>query len=300
MLHSKSNQIKMTTGEKIFSVINYILLIALSIACLYPMLYVIFASVSDSDLMMAHRGLLFYPQGFTWESYRLAFKDPMIFRGYANTLFVVVVGVCLSMLLSILAAFFLSRKDVQWKKPIMILIIFTMFFGGGMVPFYLTVNSYGLTNTLWSLILPSAVNTFNLIILRTAFFGIPDSLEESARLDGAGSWTVLFRICVPLIKPTLAVILLYYAVEKWNSWFHASIFLQDRTLYPLQLVLRGILIQNDTSMMTAADVAVGDTAPVGETIKYAVIVVATLPILCVYPFLQKYFVHGVMVGAVKG
>ena len=291
---------KNTAGENVFNIFNTLFLFCFSIMCLYPLWYVIVASVSDSNLIMAHRGFLLKPLGFTWQSYKLAFKDPMIIKGYGNTLFIVGVGTALSMSLTSMGAYFLSRKNVQWRNAVMFLIVFTMFFSGGMIPFYLTVNSYGLNNSRWALIIPGAVNTFNLIIMRTAFLTVPDSLEESAKLDGAGHWRILFKIFIPLLKPTMAVILLYYVVEKWNAWFNASIFLQDRNLYPLQLVLRGILIQNDTSTMTASSLSVADTAPVGETIKYAVIIIATLPILCIYPFLQKYFVKGIMIGAIKG
>ena len=172
-----------------------------------------------------------------------------------------------------------------------------MFFSGGMIPFYFAVKNLGLDGSLWALIFPSAINTFNLIIMRVSFASIPDSLEESARMDGAGHLTMLFRIVLPVSKATLAVICLYYAVSHWNAWFHAMLFLNDREKYPLQLILREILIQNDTSSMVTESAEQGY---IGETIKYAVIVIATVPILCIYPFLQKYFAKGVMIGAVKG
>jgi putative aldouronate transport system permease protein len=223
----------------------------------------------------------------------------MILKGYMNTLYIVVVGVVLNMVMTVLGAYFLSRKHVKWQKPIMLMILFTMFFSGGLVPFYLTVRSVGLENSHWALILPSLVNTFNLIITRTGFEAIPESLIESVEVDGGNHLVILTAICIPLIMPTIAVIVLYYAVDKWNAWFHASIFLNDRIKYPLQLVLREILISNDTSMLTA-NVDVSDTESVSDTLKYAIIIVATLPVLCLYPFLQKYFVNGVMLGAVKG
>lgn len=181
----------------------------------------------------------------------------------------------------------------------MIMIIITMFFSGGMIPFYFSVRELGLEDSLWSLILPSAINTFNLIIMKTSFMSVPESLSESAWLDGAGHLTILFRIILPISMSTLAVIGLYYAVAHWNAWFNAMLFLKDRRKFPLQLIIREILIQNNMSEMAdGADVA--GKAFISETIKYAVIVIATLPILCVYPFIQKYFTKGVMIGAVKG
>lgn len=197
-----------------------------------------------------------------------------------------------------LGAYGLSRQNVMWKNPIMFFIVFTMFFSGGLIPSYLLVTGLGMLDSLWALIIPGAVSAFNLIIMRTAFQGIPVSLEESAKLDGANDFTVLVRIILPLSLPVIAVMILFYGVGHWNSWFGALIYLRDRDLYPLQLVLREILITNSTdSMLTAAGPA--DKMPIGETIKYATIIVATVPILLLYPFLQKYFVKGVMIGAIK-
>ena len=204
------------------------------------------------------------------------------------------------MFLTCLAAYVLSRKNVLFNGVITFIIMFTMFFSGGMIPTYLLVNNLGLTNTYWALILPTAISTYNMIIMRTGFAAIPESLEESAKIDGASHFTILFKIVIPLAKPTMAVIVLYYAVACWNSWFNAMIYLQKRRdLQPLQLILRGILIENDTSNMQDGNVG-QDTESIAESIKYAVIVVATLPILAIYPFLQKYFIKGIMIGAVKG
>jgi putative aldouronate transport system permease protein len=201
-------------------------------------------------------------------------------------------------LLTTIGAYFLSRKNVLWRTPIMFLIVFSMFFSGGLIPFYLTVSNLHLYNSLWALILPVAVNTFNLIIMRTQFASIPDSMEESAVMDGAGHFTILFQIMIPLSLPTVAVIVLYYAVQHWNAWFNGMIFLQDKELYPLQLILREIMIQSDSSYMVQS-LGAAEQEMYTETIKYAVVMVATLPILLLYPFLQKYFVKGVMVGALK-
>lgn len=295
----RKNKIKVSALSRIFDVFNVLLMIAIVICTFYPMIHIVMASFSDGNLLLAHRGILLKPLDFTIGGYKMVFKDPMILRGYANTIFVVVAGTFISVLVTAMGAYFLSRKNVMLQTPVMLYVMFTMFFSGGMIPFYFTVKDLGLYNSIWSLILPTAVNTFNLIIMRTGFASIPDSLEESAKLDGAGHLTILFKIVIPLAMPTIAVIILYYAVSYWNSWFNAMMFIQDRVKYPLQLVLRGVLMSNDTSAMTGGVTAV-DKESVGESVKYGVIVVATIPILAVYPFLQKYFVKGVMIGAVKG
>jgi putative aldouronate transport system permease protein len=284
--------------DKMFDAVIYSLLLLLVVVTLYPLLYVLFASVSDPGEIIAHKGMLWKPLGFTLDSYRLVFDNPIILSGYGNTLFIVFFGTIVNVLVTALGAYVLSRKNVLWNKAFIIMIVFTMFFNGGLIPLYLVVKGVGLLDSLWSTIIPFAVNTFNLIIMRTAFMAVPDSLEESAKIDGANHFTILFRIVLPLSMPVIAVMTLYYAVEKWNGWFYASIFLKDRSLFPLQLILREILISNSTDAMSAG--SSGDRYQLGETIKYATIIVATVPILCVYPFLQKYFVKGVMVGALKG
>lgn len=294
-----NSKIKKSAGERIFSACNYIFMMFIIIIMVYPVLYVFIASVSEAVLLSANNGLLLLPQGFSLEAYRLMARNPMILRGYANTLMILAAGLIINMLLTSIGAYFLSRKNVLFGKAISLMIIFTMYFSGGLIPFYMTVKQLGMENSLLSLIFPTAVNTFNLIILRTAFAAVPESLEESAMLEGAGHCKVLFNIIIPLSKASIAVILLYYAVAHWNSWFNAMIFLSDRKKFPLQLVLREILIQNDTSSMMQM-VSVGESSFIGETVKYAVIVVSIVPILCVYPFLQKYFEKGAMIGAVKG
>lgn len=295
-------KIKTTMPERVFDIFNVVLMFLIAVVMAYPIWHVIMASLSDNNLLMGYRGVLLLPRGFSTNAYTLMTKNPMILKGYGNTIFIVVFGVFFNMLFTSLAAYFLSRKNVYWQRCVMMFIVFTMFFSGGLIPTYLiNTKIFHLKNSYWALILPGLVNTYNLIIMRTSFAAIPDSLEESARLDGAGHWTILFKIVLPLSKAILAVMVLYYAVAQWNSWFNANIYITDRSKYPLQLVLREILIANDTSSsMAAQDANAADQQSIGETIKYAVIVAATLPILCVYPFLQKYFVKGVMVGAVKG
>ncbi len=293
-------KIKESLGSRIFDIVNTCILSLLVLVTFYPMYYVFLASVSVPSEFVKHRGLMWLPQGLSSASYKAVISNPNIVIGYRNTIIVVIVATLLSLLLTSMGAYFLSRKNIMLKKGIMMFIVFTMFFNGGLIPFYLTVTNLKLDRSLLALILPVAVNTFNLIIMRTAFMAVPASLEESAKIDGAGHFTILFRIVLPLSISTVAVIILFYAVQNWNAWFNASIFLRDRSLYPLQLVLREILKINDTSSMTSqVSNDMGDRRMISETIKYAVIAVATAPILVLYPFLQKYFVKGMMVGAIK-
>ncbi len=292
-------KIKVSTGERIFRVCNYTILTVIMLLCLYPVWYVAVASLSDSALLTQHSGLLFKPKGFSLAAYEKVFSNPMIAKGYRNTMFILIVGVVFDLIMTSVAAYFLSRKNVMFRDSIMMLITFTMFFSGGMIPFYLTLRDLKLTNNLMGLIIPFMINTYNMIILRTSFQSIPDSLVEAAQIDGAGHITILWRVIVPLSKSILAVMVLYYGVGIWNSWFWASTIIRTRELYPLQVILREILMQNDVGSMTTG-VSVADQESVGQSIKYATIMVATVPILCIYPFLQKYFTKGVMIGAVKG
>ena len=291
-------KIRMSTGEKAFSVFNYIFLAVVALLCLYPMLYVAFASFSNSNKLMSHTGILLWPEGFSLASYKMVFANPMIVSGYTNTLFVLFFSLLFQITMTSLGAYVLSRRGLLWRTPLMMIITFTMFFSGGMIPTYLNMKDLGLTNTLWGLIIPFMISTYNMIIMRTSFESIPESLVEAARIDGASHIKVLFSIMLPLSKAIIAVMILYYGVGVWNGWFWASALLRDRNLYPLQLVLREILLQNSTASMTGGG-NVGDTESVAATVKYATIMVATVPILCIYPFLQKYFAAGVMVGAVK-
>jgi putative aldouronate transport system permease protein len=260
---------------------------------------VVFASLSEPASIIAYRGALLKPLGLTIDAYTRVLQNPMIAIGYRNTLVYVVGGTALNMTLTCLGAYALSRQNVMFKRPIMLLIIFTLFFNGGLIPTYLLVGqTLHMADTMWALIVPTAINTINLIILKTAFESVPISLEEAARIDGANDFTILFRVVLPLSLPALSVVVLFYAVAHWNSYFQALIYIQSRDLYPLQLVLREILITSNVESMTTS-VSSGDTFEIGQTIKYATIVVATLPILLIYPFLQRYFVKGALLGAIK-
>ncbi len=299
--YKKTNAIKKSTGEKIFNAVNVLFMIVMMFVMFYPMWHVLCASLSNARLLSAHSGILLKPEGFSVTAYKLMFKNPMILRGYGNTLFILVFGIVINMIMTSLAAYVLSRKNLMWRKPLTLIIIFTMYFSGGMIPSYLNVISLGLRDSLWAVILPGAISTYNMIIMRTAFASVPETLEEAAMLDGASRMRILWQIILPLSKATVAVICLYYAVAHWNAWFNAMLYLNDRNKFPLQLVLREILIQNDTSsMVTAMDAGAGDSSFVSETVKYAVIIVSIVPILCIYPFIQKHFTKGVMIGAVKG
>jgi len=291
--------IKKTFGEKIFDTINGFLLLCLVFVTSYPFLYVLFASVSKPSLLMAHEGFMVWPLGFFTESYAMVFKNPIIGLGYLNTLFVVVAGTSLSLLLTTLGGYVLSRKMVLWGKAIVLFILFTMFIRGGMIPFFLVVRGVGLYDSRLAMIIPYAISTYNMIIMRTYFAGIPDAIEESAKVDGAKDFTVLFKIIVPMSMPIIAVTILLYGVNYWNSWFSAVMFIRKRELFPLQLILREVLIQNNYDSMTRG-VSMSNTEQVGLTVKYATIIVSTVPVLLIYPFLQKYFVKGIMIGALKG
>lgn len=284
-------KIKESIGVKIFKVFNYILLSALALLCLYPFWHVVMASLSDSALLAKNIGLLLKPAGFSLEAYKIVLEEKTLYTGFLNTMILLVVGIPLNMVLTCLGAYFFSRKNVYFKKTLFLFILITMYVHGGTIPFYLTLKDLHLTGSLWGVIIPAALSTYNMIVMRTAFESIPDSLSEAARIDGAGHLTILFKIVLPLSKATFAVIAIYYGMSIWNSWFWASTILQKESQLPLQSVLRNLLIVDEASA------AMGVT--VKETVKYATITVSLIPVLFIYPFMQKYFTKGVMIGGVK-
>lgn len=288
-----------TRGEKIADVVLYVLLTLITLAALYPIWYVVMASVSDGNALMRYSGPLVLPQGFSLSAYEVVLNNKSIYTGYANTIFYVAVGTTLNMIMTTLGAYVLSRKNFFWSSPIMMLITITMFFSGGMIPTYLLVEKLGLVDTRWALIIPGLVNAYNLIIMRTAFAGVPDALEESAKIEGANDFQIMWKIYIPVSKATFAVIVLYYAVSHWNGWFSAVLYLRTRSLYPLQILLREILIEKSLDSMMG-DINMEDLDMISDTIKYATVIISSLPIMLLYPFLQKYFVKGVMIGSVKG
>jgi len=287
---------KRSIGEIIADFINIVLLSIIGIVMVYPMLYQLFISLSEPAQLLRHRGILLKPLGFDLSGYKMVLKNGLILSGYRNTIFIIIVGVSINLFLTSCGAYFLSRKNVLFYKPIMIFILFTMYFSGGLVPRWLNVRDLGLYNSIWSLIIPVAINTFNMILLRSYFISIPESLVESVLIDGGGHMTILFRVFVPLSFPAMAVMVLYYGVGHWNSWFNAMIYLRDRNLWPLQLVLREILIVGSELDFKG----VIDYQQFEEVIKAAAIIISTVPVLFVYPFLQKYFVSGLMLGSLKG
>ena len=289
-----------TIGERAFNWTNVAILTLLTIIFLYPMWHCLMASFSEPLKLIGYNGFIFKPMGFSLMGYKTVLQNSNVYIGYGNTIFYVVVGTGINMVLTVLGAYALSRKGLALRTPITLLIVFTMYMDFGLIPAFLNVRQLGLHNTRWAILLPGAISTYNMIVMRTAFAAVPASLEESAKLDGANDFTILWKIMLPLTKATLAVIALFYAVGHWNSWFAAAIYLQDRSKYPLQLFLREILIAN-SSIANAGEVqsSVDGVQFLDELIKYASIIISTVPILVVYPFVQKYFVTGVMLGSVK-
>jgi len=285
-------------ASRLFDAANVALMFVLMAVTLYPMLYVLFASFSDPMLLANEKGVLLRPVGFSLAGYDMVFQNPQIWNGFKNTFLYVGVGTAFSLTSTALGAYTLSRRGLKWNKLILMMVVFTMFFSGGLIPLFLLVKGLGLINTLWAVILPNAISAYNLIVMRTFFQGISEELIESARMDGANDVIIFIRIVLPLSWAVMAVIGLFYAVSEWNSWFNASIFLRERSMYPLQLLLREILVQNqiDYSMISTTEM---DSVMAKQMIKYSAIIVSTVPILFVYPFLQKYFVKGVMIGSLK-
>ena len=286
-----------TAGERIFTVFNTILLVFLSLIMLYPMVYEIFVSLSDPIALSKHRGILLSPQGFSTYAYSWVMGKAEVWTGYKNTLFTIVVGLCFNLTLTAIGAYFLTRKNALWHKPVMVLILITMYFSGGMVPSFLLVRTLGMYDTLWSIIIPGAISTYNMILLRSYFATIPESLVESVFIDGGSHGAILFKIFIPLSLPAMAVMVLYYGVGHWNTYFNAMIYLQDRSKWTLQLILKDMLIQGSNLDVDEQD---AEYQQVVESIKGAMVIVSTVPILCIYPFLQKYFVGGIMIGSLKG
>ncbi|MBR4059559.1 MAG: carbohydrate ABC transporter permease [Lachnospiraceae bacterium] len=286
---------KRITGGMIFDAFNIFIMLMVIVASAYPFLYVVVASFSDPTELARHQGILLMPlQPFTLEAYKMTFQLPQLLTGYINTIFYVVVGVAVNLIMTTLGAYFLSMDGPMHKNIVAFMVIFTMYFSGGMIPSYLNIKDLGLMDSRWALILPGAISVTNMVILRTAFQNVPSSLREAAEIDGATIIQVLFKVMLPLVKSTLAVLVLYYGVAHWNAWFEASIYLIDKDKYPVQLIVQQLL----SSLNVTEDI--GDLVQYVELIRYAIIVVTTAPILVLYPFLQKHFAKGVMIGALKG
>lgn len=288
-------------GDRIFNLINYTVLILVTIIVMYPLVFVLSASFSDPQTVL--RGeMLLWPKGVNLNSYVKIFQNKDIISGFTNTLVYTSLGTFINLAMTILAAYPLSRKDFVGRNAIMALLVFTMFFSGGLIPTYLLIKNLDMLNTLWVMIIPNAVSIWNIIIMRTFFQqSIPGELQEAATIDGCSNIKILTRIILPLSMPIIAVTILFYAVGHWNAFFNALLYLSDKDKFPLQLILREILIQGQTNDMVkmSTESAIKQQREV-EGIKYAVLVVANIPVLALYPFLQRYFVKGVMIGAIKG
>ncbi|WFB56543.1 carbohydrate ABC transporter permease [Paenibacillus sp. BR1-192] len=280
-----------------FDALNALILTGVVGACLYPFVYMLAVSLSDSTSIASGKVWL-WPKGFNLDMYQYVFEDGRVLKGYKNTLIYVVLGTAISLLVTALGAYSLSKAKLVMGKPILMLIVFTMFFNGGMIPTFLVVKELGFVNTIWGMVLPGAVATWNLLIMRTFFMGMPQELEESGKIDGLSEIGIFFRIVLPLSKPVLATIGLYYAVGMWNNFMGPLLYLRDADMQPLQVILRNIVL---SGQLTGTDgPVVGDIVVVEDGLKFATIMVSTLPILLVYPFIQKYFVKGALIGSVKG
>jgi len=287
--------------DRIFSLINGLILSIAVILVAYPLLFVLSASFSSTDAVMAGKVWIF-PVEPTLTSYKAVFANKQIFSGYLNSTFYVLAGSFFSVALTLCAAYPLTRKELPGNRIFISLFLFTMLFSGGLVPTYLVVQKLGLIDTRWALIIPNALGIWNLIVTRTYIKqNIPEELREVARIEGAGDFWFFLKVVIPLSSPIIAVMLLYYGVGIWNSYFDALIYLNDQRLYPLQLILRNILILNQIDITMVKDVSVlARMQGLSEVLKYALIVVATAPFMAIYPFVQKYFVKGMMVGSLKG
>ena len=291
-------------GSRVFNFVNIVFFAFVIIACILPVWHVFCASFSDAGWVLNQSGIIWQIHDFSLTGYKLVFENANIWTGYLNTFFYVIANTALGMLLTVMGAYALSRKDFLWANPVMLGISFTMLFSGGIIPSYILVTQYlDMYDSRWALIIPTCMNAFNLILIRTALQNVPASLEESAMLDGAGRFTILFRIMLLLIKATLATVVLYFVIGNWNSWFNAMIYLRTRSKFPLQLVLREILITASDAATTGtvtSSTETGDTALYRQLTQYCTIIVSTVPIFIFYPFIQKYFESGVMIGAIKG
>ena len=279
-------------ASRIFDWANNVFMIILMAVMLYPMVYVFSASISNNALV-ARGDVLLWPKGITWIAYEQLIYNPDLWISYWNTIRYVVVYVLFTLAATSAMAYPLSKKWLPGRRAILLMAAFTLLFSGGLIPTFLVVQTLGLLDTMWAIILPSLISTWYLFIMRTFFEAMPEELEDAATIDGCGYLQVLIRIVLPLSAPVMATIGLFSAVNQWNSFFDAMIYLNDRKLYPLQIMLRNILVAG-TNVQGEGDLTYL------ETLKYAMIIIGTLPILCVYPFLQKYFVQGAMIGGIKG
>lgn len=286
------------SSDTVFYIINGILLGIMALIVLYPLYFIIIASFSSPEAVLGGKVVLF-PVDVNFDGYLKILERQDIWRGYLNTIIYTVLTVILALAVTVPAGWALSRKTLPGKKLWMVYFIIPMFFGGGLIPFYNVMSSLGLVNTIWAIVLPSILSVWNLFMTKTFFeSSISDGLIEAAKIDGAGPFRIFFSIVIPLSKAILAVMALYYAVGQWNSYFNAMIFLQDETLYPLQLVLKEILIASESTVGGSGETIL-EQFRLANQLKYVSVIVSSLPVLCLYPFVQKYFAQGVMIGSLK-
>ena len=297
----KSKFRQMSTGDRVFTIVNYSLLMLVLIIELYPLVYVVAASFSDPQAVVSGKVFLF-PVNPTLKGYAAVFKNKKILTGFSNSIFYLIVGTVLNLVMTMLCAYPLSRKEFRARGFLSMFFVFTMYFSGGMVPAYILVNKLGMINTRWSMIIPMAMSTYNMIICRTYIVNsIPDELYEASQMDGCTPFRYMLSVVVPLSKPILAVLTLYYGVVRWNDYFNAMLYLYKDNLQPLTIVMKEILIMSQVDMTQVTDAsAVSKLQGMSELLKYSTIVVASLPEMLLYPLIQKHLVKGVMIGAVKG
>jgi putative aldouronate transport system permease protein len=293
--------IRVNTGDRIFDAIVLVLMTIFLLICLYPLYFILIASISDPNLV-ATGNVILYPRGITFSGYERIFAYRKIWSGYRNTIIYTSLGTTINVVITVAAGFALSRKTMVGRRFFLMLFVFTMFFNGGMIPTYMVVKELGLINTIWAMVLPNAMQVWNLMIARSFFeTTIPEDLRSAAFIDGAGNLRFFFQIVLPLSKAVVSVMVLFYAISHWNAFFNAYIYLESDHLYPLQVVLRDILVSNQPDPTMIDDIAtLIEKQKVAELLKYGLIVVASLPVLMLYPFVQRYFVTGVMVGSIKG
>ncbi len=293
-------KVKRRKNMHAFDVVLILISILIIIIIAYPLFFVIIASFSEPEAVLGGK-ITFRPVGFSLESYKMILKEAKIWSGYRNTILYTALGTVINLVLTTLTAYPLSRKDMPCRKLLTFFISFTMLFGGGMIPVYMVVRGLNLTDTIWAMVIPGAISTYNMLVMKNYFqSSIPEEIHEAAAIDGCGHFQSLLRVVLPLSTPIIAVIVLFYAVGHWNSFFNAILYLRDQKLYPLQIILRDIMIQNSLEAVGGDMVGMYEKVMRGETMKYAVILVASAPVLIFYPFVQKYFVKGIMVGAIKG
>lgn len=283
---------------KVFRVINFLIMLLVIVLTLYPFLYVLAESFSSEKYIM--KGMVsIIPRGFTTETYHVVMKEKDFWIEYKNTILYTVLGTIISLFLTSILAYALSKKRLKGRSFFLAAAMFTMFFGGGIIPNYVVVKALGMRNTIWAIVIPGAISTYNMIIMKTFFEGLPNELEEAASVDGLNTYGIIWKIVLPLSKPIMATMALFYAVAMWNSWFPAFLYLDNKKLFPVTLYIRNIIAGTQTTAENSGSNSEA-LSQVAATIKSASIILSVLPILCVYPFVQKYFVTGVMIGSVKG